>query len=300
VIALRLGLAVVALASILAIAGCGAASGSPSTGDRIRVVATTTVLADLVARVGGDRVSVASLVPPGGEVHTFDPSPGDVSRVAEAHLVVANGLGLDAWVLELVTGAGGDAATIELAAAVDATDYIVTEGRPNPHLWLDPTLAAAYGRSIAAALGEIQPASRDAFGNAGEAYATHLAGVEDELHRQLEAIPDARRRIVSFHDAFPYFARAFDLEIVGSILESPGQDPSAGELAALVETIRETGATAVVSEIQFSPNLARTVAAETGAEVVSDLYTDTLGPPPVDSYEGLLRWDVQRLVEALR
>jgi zinc/manganese transport system substrate-binding protein/manganese/iron transport system substrate-binding protein len=283
------------------LAGCGGeGDGDPPADERISVVATTTVLADLVAQVGGEHVSVESLVPQGGEVHTFDPSPGDVARVAAADLVVGNGLGLDGWLEGLVRGAGGHAAIVELAASVDSSDYLVDEGRPNPHLWLDPGFAAAYGRAIGEALGGVDPRRSASFQAAAEAYATRLGAVEDELHGRLDAIPTERRRIVSFHDAFPYFARAFDLELVGTILEAPGQDPSAGELAALIDDIRASGAVAVVSEVQFSADLAQTVAEETGARVVEDLYTDTLGDPPVDTYEGLLRWDVDRLVEVLR
>jgi manganese/iron transport system substrate-binding protein len=283
------------------IAACGAVEGTRVPADgRIRVVATTTVFADLVIQVGGDRVAVTSLVPKGGEVHTFDPSPGDVARLAEADLIVANGLGLDDWVVELARDAGTAAELVVLANVVSGSDYILDGDRPNPHLWLDPALAGAYAGAIAERLGGLDPAAAATFDASAAAYGTRLEGLEDELHRELEAIPEERRRIVSFHDALPYLARAFDIEVVGSILEAPGQDPSAGELAELVDAIRDARVAAVVSEVQFSDELARAVAAETGARVVNNVYTDTLGDPPVDSYEGLLRWNVERLVEALR
>jgi zinc/manganese transport system substrate-binding protein/manganese/iron transport system substrate-binding protein len=296
---MRRVIAAAALAALLGTA-CGSSNGSPPGDDRVRVVATTTVLADLVAQVGGDRVAVSSVVPKGGEVHTFDPSPGDIARLGEARLVVANGLGLDGWLTDLVRDSGATAAVVELATAVPVADYLLADGRPNPHLWLDPGFAAQYGRAIAAALGGLDPAGAATYEAAAEAYATRLATVEDELQQRIDAIPEADRRIVSFHDAFPYFARAFGIELVGTILEAPGQDPSAGELAALIDAVRASGAAAIVSEVQFSDELARTVAEATGAAVVSDLYTDTLGDAPVDTYEAMLRWDIDRLVEALR
>jgi manganese/iron transport system substrate-binding protein len=104
---------------------------------------------------------------------------------------------------------------------------------------------------------------------------------------------------VSFHDAFPYFAAAYGLEVVGTIVDAPGQDPSAGEIARLIKVVRESGVRAVLAEAQFSPDLARTIAAETGVVVVTDLYTGSLGDPPIDTFEGLIRWDVERIVAGL-
>ena len=290
----------ITLTGIFALAGCGSGGGPSPASGRLEVVATTTVFADLVAQVGGDRVSVTSLVPKGGEVHTFDPSPRDVARLGGARLIVANGLALDDWLTDLVRDSGATAPVIRLADAVPARDYIVEGERPNPHLWLDPNAAAAYGRAIADALGKVDPANAAAYTAAGAVFETRLQALDDELQQRIDAVPEARRRVVSFHDALPYFARAFGIEIVGTILEAPGQDPSAGELAALIDAIRKSGVAAVVGEVQFSDELARTVADETDAAVVADLYTDTLGDPPVDSYEAMMRWDVDRLVEALR
>jgi zinc/manganese transport system substrate-binding protein/manganese/iron transport system substrate-binding protein len=167
-------------------------------------------------------------------------------------------------------------------------------------VWLDPSLAALYGRAAAEALGRIDPANASEYTANAEKLAADMAALDDELHAKFQAIPPANRKVVSFHDALPYFARAFDLEIVGVIVTAPGQDPSAGELAALIDAIRASGVKAILSEVQFSDELARTIAADTGATVVSDLYTDTLGDPPVDTYEGMLRWDVDRIIGALR
>jgi ABC-type Zn uptake system ZnuABC Zn-binding protein ZnuA len=116
---------------------------------------------------------------------------------------------------------------------------------------------------------------------------------------QIAAIPPKDRVIVSFHEAFPYFAEAYGLTIVGTIVDAPGQDPSAGEIAALVKAIKAAGAKAVFGEDQFSPELVQTVAEEGGVVVESDLYNDSLGDPPVDTYEGLIRWDVEKVVAAL-
>jgi ABC-type Zn uptake system ZnuABC Zn-binding protein ZnuA len=285
----------------MVVAACGGSGGSPSGGaGPIPVVATTTVLADIVGRVGREHVAVTSLVPKGGEVHTFDPSPQDVGRVETARLIVANGLGLDDWLTRLARDAGTSAPVVSLGDALPAGDIILEDGRPNPHAWLDPNLAADYGRVAAQALGGIDPANAAEYTANAEELATELAALDDELQARFEAVAPAARKVVSFHDALPYFARAFDLEIVGVIVSAPGQDPSAGELATLIDAIRASGVRVILSEVQFSDELARTIAAETGATVVSDLYTDSLGDPPVDTYAGMLRWDVDRIVGALR
>lgn len=299
----RLAALAVIAATVLGCTGAGRATGGPTPGPAnsgaLRVVATTTILADFVRSVGGDRVTVTSLVPPGGEVHTFDPSPGDIARVGEAQLVVANGLGLDEWLTRLAVDSGTRAAVVHLADAVPTDRYIVEDGSTNPHLWLDPADAALYGTTIAAALARADPANAEAFAANARALAARLDALGAWARQRVATLPPDRRAIVSFHDALPYFARAFGFRIAGVIVSAPGQDPSAGEVAKLIDAIKASNVKVIVSEVQFSDKLARTIAAETGATVVSDLYTDTLGDPPVDTYEGLIHYDVDRLVTAL-
>jgi len=303
----RLAAALVPLiaAAALVVAGCGSA-GEGSNGpaaQRVAVVATTTVFADLVAQVGGPRVDVASLVPKGGVVETFDPTPSDVRRLAEADLVVTNGLGLDGWVAGLVRDSGTAAPVIELAPDLPGVDYIVDEegsGEPNPHLWLNAGYARKYVARIADALAGVDPGRAQEYAQAAAAYDARLAALDEEVRAAVASVPAERRRVVSFHEAFPYFAAAYGLEVVDTIVSVPGQDPSAGEVAALVAEIRARRVTAIFSEIQFNDELVRTLAEETGVAVVSDLYNDTLGDPPVDTYERMIRWNTERVVAALR
>jgi ABC-type Zn uptake system ZnuABC Zn-binding protein ZnuA len=312
---MRLAMLTTALA--LALAGCGGPSvSSAPDGEQLHVVATTTVLADLVRQVGGDRVDVSSLVPAGGEVHTFDPTPADVARLAEADLLVMNGLGLDEWLLPLARDAGrADLPIVELAEDLDGVDYLEggddhadengdhdddADHRYNPHLWLNVGYARLYVERLRDELVAAEPDGVDDYTANAAAYDARLADLDAQIREQLAAIPAADRRIVSFHDAFPYFNAAYGLESVGVVVAAPGQDPSAGEVAALIAAIRQSGARAILSEAQFSDQLAQAIAAESGAQVVSDLYTDTLGDPPADTYEGAMRWNVDQIVEALR
>lgn len=318
-------LAAVVVAAAVAIAACGPGAGtgaptqapaSPEPG-ALQVIATTTVLADLVANVGGPKVAVQSLVPKGGEVHTFDPTPSDLTRVAEADLVVMNGLGLDEWLAQMVADSGTSAPLVELAEDLDDVTYIEGgdeheaeapaaspdphgHGAVNPHLWLNVEYASKYVARIVEALTTADPDDAAVYVANGTAYQARLAALDGWVRDQIATIPEANRKLVSFHEAFPYYAAAYGLEIIGTIVEAPGQDPSAGEIAALVEAIKGSGAKAVFTEAQFSPELAEAVASEAGVTVVSDLYNDSLGEPPVDSYEGLIRWDTEKTVEALQ
>lgn len=318
----RLGITTFVMAlAVLTAAGCSVTPRGPAVGvaddGPIAVVASTTVFADLVAQVGGDRVHVTPLVPEGGEVHTFDPTPSALRAVADADLVVMNGLGLDDWVRTLVTDSGAQADVVVLAEDLVGVEYIEggdehadeaeeseeagehAEERANPHLWLDVSYAARYVGRIIDALAATDPTGAGIYREQGAAYLDTLTELDAWARGRLELIPASDRVIVSFHEALPYLARAYGLTIAGTIVDAPGQDPSAGEIAQLVSAIRASGAKAVFGEVQFSPDLVETVAEEAGVPVESDLYTDSLGDPPVDTYEGMMRWTVERIATTL-
>jgi manganese/iron transport system substrate-binding protein len=289
-------------------AGCSAADdaaggsrGPTPAPDAIEVVASTTVLADLVHQVGGTRVNVSSLVPPGGEVHTFDPTPADIARVADADLVITNGLGLDDWVEDLARDSGSGAPIVALGEDLEGATYLEGDGQAgNPHLWMDVRNAIRYVERIGQQLAVVDAAHASVYEAGAASYGERLTALDDSAREEIGAIPAERRKVVSFHDAFPYFAEAYGLEIVGTVIDAPGQDPSAGEIADLIDAIRASGATALFGEAQFNPQLAQTIAEEAGITVVTDLYTDSLGGPPADTYEGMIRWDIERVEGALQ
>ena len=279
----------------------GSEGGPTAAPDALRVVTTTTIFADLVRQVGGSAVSVDSLVPKGGEVHTFDPTPADVKVIGSAGLIVANGLGLDDWLASLASDAGTSAPVVRLGDDLPGVTYLAgTEGAaPNPHLWLNVAYASKYVDRIETALSDADPSHASQFRANADAYRTVLGSLDTEIRDRIQALPAASKVVVSFHEAFPYFAAAYGLTIVGSIVDAPGQDPSAGELANLIQKIRSSGARAIFAEAQFSAKLADTIAGETGTTVVTDLYTDTLGDPPADTYVGMMRSDLDRILAAL-
>ncbi len=301
---LRPRLIVGALVLPALLVACQPASVQPSgAADGVRVVTTTSVFADMVSQVGGDLVQVTSLVPKGGDVHTFEPKPADIRSVAEARLLVMNGLGLDDWLAKTIRNAAQPGTPL-LRLADDLPSAPLLPGdepdTQNPHLWMDVRYAEEYVDRIATALKGIDAAHAEQYDAQAAAYRTRLRALDGWVRDQIATIPEANRKIVTFHDAFPYYAREYGITIVGVAVPAPGQDPSAGYTARLVDAIRGAGVRAIFSEAQFPAKLVDQLAAETGAKVVANLYDDSLGDPPVTSYEELIRWDTQQLVEALR
>lgn len=283
-------------------AGCssGGSSTAPPDQGGLNVVTTTTVFADIVRNVAGDRATVSSVIPPGVGPEDFEPRPDDARKLANARLIVSNGLGLDDFLDDLLTSAGStDVPRLVLG---DGVPTMVVDGLENPHVWLDPSLVRRYYvPAILAALKGVDPAGAATYDSNAASYEAALDDLDAELQARSAEVPEANRKLVTFHDAFPYFAEHFGFELVGVILENVGQEPTATELAELVERIRAAGATAVFSEAQFSPELTETLAEEAGVtRVVSTLYSDALGPAPADTYVGMMRWNMDQIVEALR
>jgi ABC-type Zn uptake system ZnuABC Zn-binding protein ZnuA len=289
--------------AVLAAAACAPLGGVQSSGGALTVVTTTTVFADMVENVGGNLVSVTSLVPKNGDVHTYDPKPADIRAVASARLLVMNGLGLDDWLEKAITNAAVTGTPlIKLAVDLPGVQLLPGEetGTQNPHLWMDVRYAELYVDRIEAGLAAVDPADATAFAEHASAYKSQLANLDGTIRAQIGTIPVANRKLVAFHDAFPYFAREYGITIVGVAVEAPGQDPSAGYTAQLIQAIKTAGVKAIFSERQFPTRLVDQLAAETGAKVVANLYDDALGDPPVTSYIALMQWDVDQLVGALR
>ncbi|MES2209670.1 MAG: metal ABC transporter substrate-binding protein [Chloroflexota bacterium] len=291
---------------VVAAACAGRPAGAPgptsADGGTIAVVTTSTVFADLVRNVGGSRVTVTSLVPAGTVVETYQAKPDDLRALAAADLIVMNGLGLDDWLQSTIAAASTGVPIVRLAEGLPGVELLPGEepGTQNPHLWLDVAYARGYVARIGAALTAVDPGNAAVYAAGTAAYDGRLADLDAWVRAQVGTIPAADRKMVMFHAAFPYFARAYGLTIVGVAVQAPGQDPSAGEIAALVESIRASGVKALFSENQFPTALVDQLARETGTTVVANLYNDSLGADPVTSYEALIRWDVEQIVGALR
>jgi zinc/manganese transport system substrate-binding protein len=288
------------------------------------VIATTSVFADLAQLALGDNVTIETIIPAGVDVHTFEPSPADAQKLAGADLIVMNGLGLDEWALSLLEAAGkSEEDVLELAEGIDESNaWVYLEGEEHdeeegeehseeegeehghggtdPHIWLDPKGAAIYVDRIAARVAAELPERAAEIESARDAGLAEIAALDEELRVGFAAVEASARKIVTFHDAFGYFARAYEIEIVGVAVEAPGQEPSAKEIAALIDAIKAAGVTSVFSEAQFPSKVLDQVAAETGATVLENLYSDALGDAPANSYLGAMRANASAILASFK
>ena len=318
-----------ALASLVLVAGCNGSAASPSPSESTgaaadyTVIATTSVFADLAQLALGDNVMIETIIPAGVDVHTFEPSPADAQKLAGADLIVMNGLGLDEWALSLLEAAGkSEEDVLELAEGIDESNaWVYLEGEEHdeeegkeeaeegeehghggsdPHIWLDPKGAAIYVDRIAARVAAELPERAAEIESARDAGLAEIAALDEELRVGFAAVEASARKIVTFHDAFGYFARAYGIEIVGVAVEAPGQEPSAKEIAALIDAIKAAGVTSVFSEAQFPSKVLDQVAAETGATVLENLYSDALGDAPANSYLGAMRANASAILASFK
>jgi len=274
------------------------------TGKTIKAVTTMSILADMVKHVGGERVEAENIIPIGAGPEDYQPTPQDAQKIASADIVFYNGHGLEEWIGDLFKSAAKagqpQVAVSEGLAAVDVGSEDFKEG--NPHFWMSAAFGAKYVEKIRDSLIQVDPAGKDTYTTNANAYIKQLMDLNAELKQQAETIPPSERKMVTNHDAFPYFAKEYNFTIVGNILGNPESELSAGDLAQLVQKIREQKVKAIFSESQFNPKVAKTLADEAGVQIVADLYTDTLGDASsgVTSYADMLRFDMKTIVDALK
>jgi manganese/iron transport system substrate-binding protein len=298
--ALALGLAVLLLAT-----ACLTRRQPVGASGSVPVVTSIGILADFASQVGGPRVRVQAILPPGADPHTFEPTPRDAQTIRSAALVVLNGAGLEPRALETLVTNNRRAATPMLALAdavgaslIHADDADDEHGGVNPHCWLDPRLAQLYVEQLRDALSSVDPAGAGGYRANADRYLSELRELDRALADQIDTIPPAQRKLVTYHDAYVYMARRYGLEQVGFVLRNPGREPSAGELAALVATLRATGVRTVFAEPQLNARILETAAREAGVEV-GVLYSDAFDDR-VASYTALMRFNADQLVKGLR
>lgn len=291
------------------------AAQTPAPGEPLQVVASFSILGDLVEDVGGDAVQVTTLIGPGIDAHTFDPAPADLVTLEGADLIFENGLGFEPWL------DGFFASTRPKGARVVVTEGIAPrqagdgheheegeaahEGEFDPHVWHDVANAIVIAGNIRDALAAADPANAALFeANAAETIA-NLEALDAEIREQVATIPEERRKLVTSHDTFGYFADAYGFEVVGTALGSMSTDagdPSAREIATLVGEIADAGVPAIFAENVSNPDLMESIAAEAGVALAPPLYSDALGAPgtPGETYEGMMRANITTIVDALK
>jgi zinc/manganese transport system substrate-binding protein len=266
--------------------------------DRLNVVASFSILGDLVRHVGGDRVNVSTLVGPNGDVHVYTPAPADAKRIADARLVFVNGLGLEGWLPRLVQSSGSP------AVIVTATDGIAPRtigAAPDPHAWQSVANAKIYVADIRDALVGADPADAQAFRANAAAYLTQLDALDREVREAIARIPPERRKVISGHRAFGYFAAAYGIEFVAPLGVSTESEPSARDIAAIITQIKASKIPAVFLENISDPRLIQRISAETGARVGGTLFSDSLSDEKGDAptYIDMVRHNIKALASAL-
>ncbi|QOG18466.1 MULTISPECIES: metal ABC transporter substrate-binding protein [Bradyrhizobium] len=266
--------------------------------ERLNVVASFSILADFVRNVGGDRIDLTTLVGPDSDVHVYTPAPGDAKRIAAAKLVIVNGLGLEGWLPRLVQSAGSKAEVVTASAGIAP---LKLGSAADPHAWQSVPNAKVYVTDIANALAVADPDDAEFFRGQARAYLEKLEALDREVREAVAKIPAERRKVISTHDAFGYFAAEYGVQFIAPLGVSTETEPSARDIAAIIGQIKAQKIPAVFLENISDDRLIRRIAAETGAQVggtlISDGLTGEKGPAP--TYIDMVRHNIKALTSAL-
>ena len=266
--------------------------------ERLKIVASFSIIGDFVRNVGGESVSITTLVGPDGDAHVYTPAPADAKKIADAKLVIINGLGLEGWLPRLVQSSGGKATIVTATANITPRKL---GSHVDPHAWQNVANAKTYVANISKALSDADPADAEFFRSNAEAYRAKLDALDDEIRSWIGSIPSERRKVISTRDAFGYFASAYGLVFVAPLGVSTESEASARDIASIITQIKTQKIPAVFLENISDPRLMSRIAAETGAGIGGTLYSDSLTDEKGDAptYIELVRHNIRALRRAL-
>ena len=267
--------------------------------DKLKVVTTFTILGDMVRNVGREHIALTTLVGPNADAHVYEPTPADARALAQADVVVVNGLGFEGWIDRLVKASGYKGPVV--VASEGVAPLTVEGNRPDPHAWQDLANGRLDVANIARALAATDPAHADDYRRRAEAYDRELAALDRDIRGRLDAFPAERRKVITSHDAFQYFGRAYGIDFRAPVGLSTESEPSAGEVAALVRQMRDEGIHALFVENITDPRLVEQLAREAGAVIGGRLYSDSLSGPtgPAPTYLDMFRHNVGEIAKAV-
>lgn len=303
---------------LAALATLAVATTSPSwAADKLKVVTTFTILGDMARNVGGEHIALTTLVGPNGDAHVYQPTPADARALAQADLVIVNGLGFEGWIDRLVKASGYKGPLVVASDGISALkaeedhDHGHSEthaekskdqhhGEIDPHAWQDLANGRLYVANIARALAAADPAHADDYRPRAEAYDGELVALDRDIRSRLDAIPADRRKVITSHDAFRYFGRAYGIDFHASVGLSTESEPSAGDVAALIRQMRDQGIRALFVENITDPRLVQQLAREAGAVIGGTLYSDSLSSPtgPAPTYFDMFRHNASEIAKA--
>jgi manganese/iron transport system substrate-binding protein len=291
---------ILAVALLVALAACnGKAKVSASFDNvnegKIPVVTTISTLNSFVEAVGGDHVTVQSIVPIGASPETYQPTPQDIATLSQAQLLVENGAGLETWLAKMLANVGSSSLETVVCA-----DGLPIKGL-NPHLWMDPVLAKQYVLKIRDGLSAVDPQHASDYARNAEAYNTRLDFLRKKIQWEVDTIPRSQRFMIVFHNAWQYYNDRFGITTLGIVEANPGQEPNPQQIASLIDLAKQHGVRAVFSEPEYSPKILQSIAQGAGVKVVEDLYDDSVGTNPrVANYTSMLQYDTDVIVAALK
>ena len=299
-------------AAALVLSGCGGSDDSvpESDGDSILVATTVSPITSIVSRVGGDCVNVRGIVPEGTNSHTFEPAPSVAALLSDADVVFINGLKLEDPTLAMAEANMADGAgLVELGTvALPEEDYIFDfsfpeeDGKPNPHLWTDPTYAIVYADIVREVLSERDPECADQMQENFEAFAAQAEELAEAVRLDQQTVPAGGLKLVTYHDAYAYFAENFGWQVVGAVQPSDFADPTPSEVVTLIEQIRTEGVPTIFGSEVFPSNVLEEVGNETGVRYEQSLRDDDLPGAPGDenhSWLGLMQYNFATMIEGL-
>jgi zinc/manganese transport system substrate-binding protein len=264
----------------------------------LKVVASFSIIGDFVKNVGGDRVEVTTLVGPDGDVHVYTPMPSDVRKIADAKLLVINGFGLEGWLPRLLQAAGNRASIVTVTSGIAP---LRLGSDADPHAWQSVATAEKYVANIRDALIAADPPDAGFFRQNAQLYLAKLEALDGEVRHAVDEIPPGRRKVISTHDAFGYFAARYGIEFIAPVGVSTEAEPSARDIAKIIAQVKAEHIPAVFLERIGDPRLMRRISAETGARVGGTLYSDSLSDEKGDSptYIDMVRHNIRTLTSAL-
>jgi manganese/iron transport system substrate-binding protein len=300
----RKKIALIAVVLGLFLTACGSQPKEEEDG-KLKVLATTTIVGDVVNQVGGDLIDLEVLMPIGTDPHTFTATPEDLVKIAEADLVFLNGVGLETFLDKYLANAGGEVRIVEVSEGVKVLELNQTHEHEggDPHTWTDPGNVKVWVENIAAALGELDPENADNYRLNAEAYQLKLNGLDSWIENQVVEIPPERRKIVSDHESLAYFAQRYGFIQIGTVIPGTSTlaEPSAQEIAELEDLIRLENIQAIFVDKATNPMLTERISTDTGAKIVqiySGSLTDASGE--AGSYLDYMQYNVNAIIEALK
>lgn len=289
----------------LSVTACNNVGSNSAGDDKPDVVATNTIIADLTKNIGGDEIDLTSILQPGTDPHLYEPVPRDTISLESAELILYNGYNLEPALVKLIEAAGikADKLAVGEVAAPLQLDKGGKTTVPDPHVWGDVENAIEMAIAIRDALIKISPEDKEEFTENAEKLIEELQELDKSITQQISTIPQPQRKLITTHDAFQYYAKAYNIPIAGTLVGiSTEEQPSAQTVTKLVEEIKKTGVKAIFAETTINPTLIQTVAEEANIKLAErKLYSDSIGSPGTegDSYIKMMQSNTRTIVEAL-